>query len=456
MRLRALVWCVLMAGCSDRPLWLPLPQPSVAPPDLAAADLAAPPDLGVIAEPDLRSVDLATSDLTTVDLAPSPCPGVAWTRVYGVGYYTIVGATAAGNLILGGGFVDHIAFGGITLSDPGSGENYLMVLDGGGNAKWGTAHHIPQAIGPGGVMTGWTDLRPAVDLGAPDGGASEWLVSLSSDGSLRWAAVDALSYPLLAYRADGDLWTASWEVDGLALSRIDPQGVTRWRKAYATVDGDPGPSYHQFPMHGAGVDGYGHLVVAASLVAPGGLGDGDPIADDSHQLLAYDGSGALSWKRVSTTEIYSHAASGPTGATAIVGVDNFSTIIIEEIDGSGASLWKRSFLSTGGVTSTGLAVTSDGGVVWAGSAANVDFGGGTLAGSGLMLVSLDANGKYRWSRQLSLSATCGLYGASLQQLAVDGAGNAYVAGCSGDSFDFCGTSYPVTRGDVVLVKLTQR
>jgi hypothetical protein len=448
------LWCVAVAGCADRPLPLPLPRKDASvTTDQAVADLAAPPDLAVVGDPDLgRGADLARADLSAADLSPSPCPGVAWTRVFGSGYNEVVGATAAGEVILAGGFNTRIAFGGTVLTTYG-GDDYLVALDGDGQARWGRANAFASAISPTGVMAGWTDVAPDADGGVPDGGAyHDWLSSWSADGGVRWQA-GVRDATLLAYGPDGDLWTAALTPD-LTLMRLDGHGAARWSETLPTADGTPGVFYHQFPMHGGAVDGYGHFLLAASLVAPGGLGDGDPIADNTHQLLAYDGTGALAYKRVSTSEIYTHAAAGPTGATAIAGVESSSSIVIEQIDGNGATLWKRSFHSSGGVTTTGLAVTPTGGVVWAGSAADVDFGSGTLAGSGLMVVSLDASGQHRWSRKLGLVATCNVATFSERMLAVDGAGNVYVAGCSwGSSFDFCGTSYPTETGNIVLTKL---
>lgn len=113
-------------------------------------------------------------------------------------------------------------------------------------------------------------------------------------------------------------------------------------------------------------------------------------------------------------------------------------ILLASYDSSGALRWKKRFGDATREHAQGLATDGQGQIVLAGYlGGSVDFGGGPLAGGGgggIFIASFDPDGTHRWSKGFGEESVS----EAVTALAVDAAGNTYLAGTPNLGQDFGG------------------
>jgi hypothetical protein len=125
-------------------------------------------------------------------------------------------------------------------------------------------------------------------------------------------------------------------------------------------------------------------------------------------------------------------------------------IFVAKFAPNGVHSWSKRFGDAGDQEAIGLALDSDGSVIVVGAFwGSVDFGGGTLTSAGEMDIfaaKLDAGGNHIWSKH---------FGDGISQfaasVAVDGSGNAFVAGTFKGSMDFGGGALTSAGADDIFV-----
>jgi hypothetical protein len=132
-------------------------------------------------------------------------------------------------------------------------------------------------------------------------------------------------------------------------------------------------------------------------------------------------------------------------------------IYLAKLDGNGNHIWSQGFGGLGPQAGQSIAVDSVGGVVIAGFgdfSSKTTFGGSMLTGAGgtdVFVAKFDTNGNHQWSK---------LFGDAKDQtsasVAVDSAGNIFVAGTFPGSINFGGATLTSAGGtDIYVAKLTQ-
>jgi hypothetical protein len=142
------------------------------------------------------------------------------------------------------------------------------------------------------------------------------------------------------------------------------------------------------------------------------------------------------------------------GGTTFSGNMLMASMFVAKFSSAGAHLWSKGFTTYAGPNiGRGVAVDPNGNVVLTGSFTSIDFGGGTLSGSGSLFVAnlSGVDGSYLWAKQMGSGQACG------NGLAVDGSGNVFVTGYYLNTISFGGgqlsTGGSGTYGGF-LVKLT--
>jgi hypothetical protein len=200
------------------------------------------------------------------------------------------------------------------------------------------------------------------------------------------------------------------------LAKYDASGALLWMRQMGTLASDSG--------RGVGVDGAGNAYVAGYTY--GSLGG--PNAGGADAFLAkYDSSGTLLWTRQAGTSAQDAGygvAVDSAGTTYIVGTTEGSLggpnagnwdAFIAKYDASGAMLWMRQ---------TGSSQYDSAHAVAVDSAGNAYIAGSTNGSPGdAFLAKYDASGTLAWTRRPATAFDDYAWG-----VAVDGAGNVYITG----------------------------
>ncbi len=365
----------------------------------AAADALDVPDAGADAADDALAADAADASDTATACDPAPCDdGNACTT-------DSCDASGCVNLAAGGTCVDGDACAEVghcvgtscvaASATAGSHANWVRTIGAGG-----LDHSLGAAVDGSGRVYLTGQFSATVDFGGAALDTSlgnNFVASYALDGSLRWVnplcsafsinaiAVDRLgnSYVVGGFVGACDVGGQSLQAsgpvfEGLVVS-FDSSGAFRWLRRGS--DGMTGTSVRAVTCDAEG-NVYWTGGFSGSLVTPGGTWNIG--AQAGGYVVSADSSGAWRW---------GHLIGGDSG---------YTTALTLAVDPAGR-------------------VTAGGN--WYGT---VDFGSGgksaQFSADG-WLVGLEANGVWRWDRQL------GAEYVEYMSLTADGAGNVYATGC---------------------------
>jgi hypothetical protein len=345
-----------------------------------------PPDGGVDAGADGGS-DAGVPDAGPRCIAPHECPGlerpaVAWANDFsgGPAYVADVAIDASGDIVIGGGYVGDVDFGGGPLVLTGERNLFVARFDAGGTLEW------------------------AIRFACSD-----------RDVSLNSVAIDA----------DGDVYAAGWGAGTIDFGagpvmgpvagglrpgfvvELDATGAPVWQRRFAML------SFGHVRL-----DSMGRPVALGVFNGEVNVGVGDPHRSTAGGadllLLAMNGDGTSRFARV----LGESDAVDPSGALAIgpgddlyVGAGFYSSsggeagIWLARLDATGAQRWRRrdvAPLSPVTPQVMGLGVGPSGAPVIAGHGAP-DFGEGALAGAWIARFAA-SDGAFEWSDPHGASA----------------------------------------------------
>ncbi|QDG49620.1 VWA domain-containing protein [Persicimonas caeni] len=297
--------------------------------------------------------------------------------------------------------------------------------------------------------------------------ATQWSKSFASyqHDSVMAMAADSSGNVVIGGQTTDQLEFGGSQPDyGTWLASFDAAGNYRWSKTLA--------EQHNFNIHALAVDPADRTVVVGSAFGDFLL-DGVQVTTGSNGaavLAVFDAGGNYvshhtitysSGDPVTVVELEIDASGnvflagnfegsinlgGSTLTSSALG--GMSDIFVASFDSAFNHRWSKSFGGQYMDAVWTLATTPQGGVVFAGMTDSaVDFGGGTLAQGGAVLVQLDASGNHTWSKS---------FGHSLQMpandtaIAVDPLGRVFFAGQILDTVDF-GGGLVGSSGDQALV-----
>jgi len=411
---------------------------------------------------------------------------------------------SANNAYVSGYFRSSATFGATTLTSKGGADAFVAKLDKNGKWLWasgmggsGSEYGYGVAVNAAGTMVRVAGVfSSTATFGATtltSAGASDpYLATLGSTG----AVSSAVAYPgnassmdygwALARDAAGNTYVAGTVTGGLTLGgstlgtqdsglevfigKLDPGGKWLW----VSLAGGKGSDYGQ----GIGVDGAGNVYVtgyfstAANAYATFGSTKLQSKGKSDLFVAKLDKSGKWLWaKRAGgTNSEYAGGLAVDSAGNATVTGNFYSTsasfgthslkskgsrdIFVAMIDKSGTWKWASRAGSTSTDLAEGVALDSSGNAYVTGAAASsADFGKDTLTTKGsqdLFVAKLDKTGKWLW-----VAAGGGTYSDYGNGVAVDGAGNAHVAGYLNSSTGTFGAASVTSAGgsDVVVAKV---
>ncbi|MFO0758173.1 MAG: hypothetical protein U0359_16880, partial [Byssovorax sp.] len=236
----------------------------------------------------------------------------------------------------------------------------------------------------------------------------------------------------------------------IALVKLDPFGTTLWSKSYR--DGTK-----QYPW-GLGVNAAGKLFLAGGYQFT--LKFGAPAANitavgsDDFYTASFGNTGATLWAKsfgdATQFQQFNGVAIDTAGNPVMAGWNNGSSnfgggalngnnvdIVVVKLDTNGNHLWSKNFGNGNLQGAHAVAVDASGNVLVVGYMnGSVNFGGGAIgpAGSSIFLLKLSSAGNYVWAKAFP-STQNELHDHSV---AVDAAGNVYIAGGKLGNIDFGG------------------
>jgi hypothetical protein len=296
-----------------------------------------------------------------------------------------------------------------------------------------------------------TDLVYIFGLAAGSSGNVAIVGSLNGSvdfggGALTSTGLDAF---VAQFDADGKpLWSAHYgdsASQACSAVAIDPAGntvLTGMFQGSLTIN-------NQITSNGGPIFGDVFIAKLDKLGAPlwaKGFGN---MADQRATDVATDGQG-----NIYATGTFSGSIDFGGGGLSDPGGGN---IYVAKLDGNGKHVWSHGFGELGTQVGQSIAVDSVGGVVIAGFgdfSSPTTLGGSMLTGAGgtdVFVAKFDTNGNHQWSK---------LFGDAKDQtsasVAVDSAGNIFVAGTFPGSINFGGATLTSAGGtDIYVAKLTQ-
>jgi hypothetical protein len=442
--------------------------------------------------PQVAALLAAASLLAATTPASAAAPSHVWSKSFGTsgsasrGYG--VATDASMNVIIVGSFSGTVNFGGVGLVAQGTDvvlakynsagvhlwskrfggtaadQGYAVALDPSGNIF--IAGYYQGTANFGGTnltASGTSDIFIAEYNAA---GAHQWSRSLGTpDSDIAYSvAADDLGNAILTGYLHGV------EPSDIVIAKYDSAGMIAWMKALGSHDGyDEGLS--------VATDGAGNILVTGSFSGTVDFGGGDlsTPGDDYDVFVAkYAPNGDHVWsKRFGSTDLESGQAiktdaSGNVivtgyfmgtvdfgGAAPLVSLGTDVDIFLAEYDPAGAHLWSKRLGGTSYETGYGLAVDAYSNVFLTGYFEGaVNFGGVELVSTGnldIFFAEYSSLGVHLSSQHFGGSAT-----EVGQAIAVDAAGNRYLAGYFGGSVNFGGGPLnSVGTPDMFLAKFAQ-
>lgn len=374
-------------------------------------------------------------------LAPA-CKGVhLWSKRFGENPANIdaycaladMAATASGNVVLTGYFVEDIDFGGAPLTSAGNSDIFVAMLDPDGGHVWsesfgstGAQEAVSVAVDPSGNLLLAGYFSGSLDFGdgpmVSKGKTDVFLAKLDSAGALLWK------------RSFGD---AEFQAPNRAV--LAPSGeIVAAGTFTGSLDFGAGPL-----TSGPGVE----LFVAGLDAGATGLWNrraGD-VEQKQNIDIAVDSAGNVVVAGSFKGTLDFAQPSWPSAG----GVDAF----VVKLDAAGDYLWGHQFGDEAEQEIDGVAVDAKGDVYVVGTfGGTMDLGGGMLqaqGGTDILLGKLDAAGNHVWSKR---------FGDAQYQdgfrLAVDVGNNVVVTGIFDGVVDFGGGPLASSdSADTFLVKL---
>ncbi len=376
----------------------------------------------------------------TAPITPAAAQDLLWVRQFGTATSDVVSRVAvdgAGNACIAGatGAIRRDVFH--AKYDPAGALLFTRQF---GTTEDDFAHDVAVDGADNAYIAGFTKGN----LGGSNAGRHDvFLVKYDTAGTRLWTrqigtgredvatgvAVDGAGNAYITGETAGSLGGPNAGGYDAFLAKYDAAGNLLWTRQMGTEFNDRAQD--------VAVDGAGNAYIAGHT--SGSLGG--PYAGNGDAFLAkYDASGTLLWTRQTGTTGIDQAwgvavddvgnayitgwTSGSLGGTNAGGHDTF----LAKYDTAGALLWTRQAGTAGIDVAYGVAVDGAGNAYITG----ITHGnlGGTSAGSGdVFLASYDAAGNLLWTRQTGTEFNDVAYG-----VAVDGTGNAYIAGRTYGSF----------------------
>jgi hypothetical protein len=377
------------------------------------------------------SIDLGGGTLTSqgakdVFVAKFSGSGVhLWSKRYGGGgndYASSVAVTAAGDVVVAGGFDSAtIDFGGGAKTNLGSLDGFVAKLTGAaGNQVWAAVlgggnqqQATSVAVAPAGdvYVCGSYQGTPDFGTGALAIGTNSdyFLVKLSSGGSATWAkgfgdnaaqttcsvAADSANNPIMAMPLLGNVDFGGGALVSLSsdvgVVKLNPMGVHIWSKRYG--DGDIQDA------KAVAVDGMDRVLVTGTVNGTVNFGPGNVTANgyDAY-VLRLTPAGAHDLSKiigVAQDQFGVDVAVGENNSIVVVGsFDNAIDFGAPSMPVSGSSVegfavkyqepgayaWSRAFVNNGDQKPLGVATSAAGNVAITGSfTTSIDFGGGAAS-----------------------------------------------------------------------------
>jgi len=238
--------------------------------------------------------------------------------------------------------------------------------------------------------------------------------------------VTGVSYGAL----DGNPGSGEFDI---ILMKYNDSGLSQWTRQIGTSSDDYGNSI--------AVDGNGNIYVAGYTL--GSLDGNESAGRDDIALVKYSAAGTKQWTRqLGSPDVDEALGVGIDGSgnVYVAGVtysslDGYTRagefdIVLAKYSPAGETQWVRQLGSTETDEAYALAVDTNGNAYITGLTAG-DLDGNTSAGGNdMFLVKYDASGTKQWTKQIGTAADDYGYG-----VAVDSAGNIYIAGTTAGSMD---------------------
>ncbi len=262
-------------------------------------------------------------------------------------------------------------------------------------------------------------------------------------------------------------------IEDMFVVKLDGKGKLIWAKSFGGTGGIRGD--------GIAVDSAGNSYVAGGFTATVKLGSFSLVSAGSGDVFVakLDGNGAIKWAvsgggtngDVAARVVLDSAGNSyitgtfgccpATGGTAVFGSTKLTSngsqdLFVAKLDSSGKFVWAAGAGGPKTDTGKGLAVDGAGNSYVTGTCkGTATFGANTATAKGsveMYVAKLDSSGSFGWVTVVSTPTD----GSKGYGIAVDSAGNSYVAGSFGGIATFGSTTLPGGISDLVVAKLDSK
>ncbi len=381
------------------------------------------------------------SALALSPLPPAAAQDLLWVRQSG----TVAGDTSYRVAADGAGnaYITGATDGSLGGPNVGGSDVFLSKYDASGTLVWTKQFGSPAgeyglgvaADGKGNVFVAGYTYGTLSGLNA--GSSDVFLAKYDASGTQLWlrqtgtplfddtlgVAVDGIGNAYLVGDTNGNLGGTNAGNTDVFVSKYNESGVPLWTRQIGTVASDFGRNIAVDKAGNAYITGY----------TAGNLG-GTNVGSVDIFLAKFDASGTQLWIRQVGTSVPDIAfgvavdsagnayVAGETEGTLDGTSDGNTDAFLAKYDASGTLLWIRQIGTTEIDGASGVALDGSGNAYVAGVTQS-SLGGPNAGDFDTFLAKLDASGNRLWTRQIGTAPADRAYG-----VAADGAGNAYVAG----------------------------